>query len=120
MDRPPDDALWRLEEQFWQGGADFYELALAADALMVLPPPAGVLDRPATIDSIRSAGRWKHVRITGRHQALVDPGVAVLAYSVQADRGEDDTAYAAQCSSTYVRDDDRWRLLLHHQAPLPS
>lgn len=119
MDRQPDEALWRLEEQFWQGGADFYELALAADALMVLPAPAGVLDRAGTIVSIRSADRWKHVSITDRRQAVAGP-VAVLAYAVQADRGGDEPAYAAQCSSTYVRDDDRWRLLLHHQTPAGS
>lgn len=116
MDRQ-DQALWRLEEQFWQGGADFYELALAADALMVLPAPAGVLDRAGTIESIRAADRWRNVSITDRHQAIAGP-VAVLAYSARAERGEGDAAYAARCSSTYVRDDDRWRLLLHHQAPV--
>ena len=39
-----DEDLWKKEERFWLGDAEFYEQALAPDAIMVLPPPAGILD----------------------------------------------------------------------------
>src|SRR5690606_20509551 len=107
--------LWRLEEQFWTGDAAFYERALAPDALMVLPAPVGVLGRAATIESIRSAPRWRKVSFMRQHHAAPGADIVVLAYEVQADRGDDASSYAAQCSSTYVRIGGSWRLALHHQ-----
>lgn len=111
-----DDALWRLEEWFWLGGADFYERTLALGALMVLPAPVGVLDRRATIDSIRAGARWKEVAFHDRH--LLQPGadVAVLVYVAVARRA-DSPPYAAQCSSTYVRAAGQWQLVVHQQTP---
>jgi hypothetical protein len=108
--------LWRLEERFWLGSAGFYEEALAAQALMVLPSPAGVLDRAATIEAIRSAPRWRKVAFRQRFHAQPGEGTAVLAYVAEADRGETGSSYVAQCSSTYVRDGGRWLLALHQQA----
>ena len=117
MNDTPFDVLWRLEEQFWLGDADFYERALAAEALMVLPQPAGVLGRQATIEAIRSAPRWQHVTFSRRFEALPGAGTALLAYMAEADRGDAAASYVAQCSSTYVRDGERWLLALHQQAP---
>lgn len=108
--------LWHLEEQFWLGDSAFYECALAAEALMVFPPPVGVLDREATIRALGSAPRWQHVSLSDCH-TIVNRSTAVLVYAAQADRGETDSTYAARCSSTYIRDGDRWRLALHHQTP---
>lgn len=107
--------IWHLEEQFWLADSAFFERTLAPNALMVLPEPAGVLDRAATIDSIRYAARWQHVSFKKRHHALSGSETVVLAYLVLADRGPSDTSYAAQCSSTYVSDNGQWLLLLHHQ-----
>ena len=112
-----DQGLWRLETQFWLAGAEFYERVLCADALMVLPPPAGVLDRVATLESVRGA-RWRNVSIEARHLEFPDPRVAMLAYVARAERGVPTSVYVAQCSSTYVLSADGWRLALHHQTPL--
>ena len=108
--------LWRLEEQFWTGDAAFYERSLAPDALMVLPAPAGILGRTATVESIRSAPRWRNVSFTQRHHVAPGTDIVVLAYHVRADRGDEASSYAAQCSSTYVRTGGDWRLVLHHQS----
>lgn len=110
--------LWHLEEQLWLADSTFFERTLAPNALMVLPEPAGVLDRAATIDSIRSVARWQHVLFTKRHHALSGSETVVLAYLALADRGPSDTSYAAQCSSTYFSDNGQWLLLLHHQTPV--
>ena len=112
-----EQELWRLEEQFWVGDAAFYERTLAPEAFMVLPAPAGVLDRAATIESIRSASRWQNVSFRQKHYAASAADIVVLAYAVQADRGSKDSTYAAQCSSTYVRASGSWQLALHHQTP---
>jgi uncharacterized protein YchJ len=109
--------LWQLEEQFWLGGVDFYQRTLAPDALMVLPQPVGVLDRTATVSSIRSGARWQNINMHEKHHVQASADTAVLTYLAQADRGNAETSYAAQCSSTYVRVNGRWLLVLHHQTP---
>lgn len=116
MDR--DEQLWQLEKQFWLGDAAFYERTLAPQALMVLPPPAGVLGRAATIDSIRSGARWRDVSFDDRHLVPVARDTVVLAYAARADRGDGEAVYTARCSSVYVRGDRDWHLALHHQTPM--
>jgi hypothetical protein len=113
-------ALWRLEREFWLGGAEVYERSLAPGARMVLPPPAGVLQRDATIRSIREGGRWKGVEFSGCQYESPADGIAILVYRADADRGTPASRYAAQCSSTYLRSGTAWQLVLHHQTPLSS
>lgn len=73
--------LWSLEKQFWLGDAAFYERTLAPGAIMVLPEPAGVLDRAATVEAISSSSRWQSASMKNRSQAVAgspstaaDPG----------------------------------------------
>ena len=113
-----DQELWALEEKFWLGDAEFYERTLADQALMVFPAPIGIMDLAAAVDSIRSAPRWQNVSFSGRHLLPAGPDTVVLAYSVQADRGGEDSRYAAHCSSVYTRGDDGWCLVLHQQTPV--
>lgn len=110
------NTLWELEERFWLGSSDFYASSLAPGSLMVLPQPVGILGREDTIDSIGAGSRWRSVSFRERHCAFPATGTAVLAYVAHAER-EDGGTYAAQCSSTYVRDDGHWLLVLHHQTP---
>jgi hypothetical protein len=111
-------ALWQLEEQFWLGSSDFYSTTLAPDALMVLPPPVGTLDRAATIRSVSSGYRWDNVLFRDKQLVSAGPAAAVLVYVASADRGTPDSAYVAQCTSTYVREGEQWLLVVHHQAPV--
>lgn len=115
---PHDDELWRLEERFWLGDAAFYRGALGSGALMVLPPPTGVLGRAETIAAIEAAPRWRSVSFADRHLAFASETCALLVYRATADRGSEDVPYVAQCSSSYVRGEGGWRLVLHHQTPL--
>lgn len=114
------DELWNLEKSFWTGGAETYEARLCLGALMILPPPAGVLDRAATIDAIRAAERWARVTFSQKHVLRpVDP-VAILAYVALADRDRPGWTYSAQCSSVYVLAGRSWRLAAHQQTPLTA
>jgi len=109
------EILWKLEEQFWLGAVDFYDATLALDALMVLPQPIGVLERDATIESVRSGARWRNVTFLQQRVAVVGE-TAVLVYTAHADRGTSDMAYVAQCSSTYAHAQEQWQLVAHHQS----
>ncbi len=111
------EELWQFEEQFWLGGAEFYERMLAPEALMVLPFPAGILDRLNTITSIQAGTRWQHVAFHSKRLIRPNPDTAVLVYAVAAGREAPSTPYHAQCSSTYVCAGGQWQLVLHHQTP---
>lgn len=112
-----EHALWNLERAFWLGGVDVYEDHLAADALMVFPAPAGVLDRAATIAAIASAPRWRSVLFSAQRSLQPAAGVCILCYAVEARRDDAETGYAALCSSTYARQGEQWKLVLHQQTP---
>jgi hypothetical protein len=112
-----DEEFWELEREFWLGGVSVYETRLAAQSLMVLPEPAGVLEREETIKSIKSAPRWSSVEIFNKKTAFPSARVTVLTYRAHAARG-DAHEYIAQCSSVYIWENEEWKLTLHHQSPL--
>ena len=116
----PSHDFWNQEEQFWTGDVDYYAEHLATESLMVFAPPAGVLNRARTVEAIANAPRWTAVSFSRRRLVRAAGSTAVLAYAVTADRGEPASRYQALCSSTYVRIDGQWKLVLHQQTPLPS
>lgn len=107
-----------IEEQFWTGDADFYRSNLAADSLMVFPPPAGVLDRQATIDSIAAAPRWRDVAIEHPHIVELGSDAAAITYRARARREGAGEEYNALASSVYVKRNGSWKLALHQQTPI--
>jgi hypothetical protein len=109
--------LWVLEEGFWTGNATFFERHMAADALMVFPAPAGIIQGREIVQAVEAAPRWRNVRMVQRRLSLPSPDAGVLAYEVVAARDDPTTTYRALCSSTYVRTDQDWRLALHQQTP---
>ena len=58
----------------------------------------------------------KSVDIGEKLQAQLGQTI-VLAYKATG-RREDAKSYSALCSSTYVRDDGRWKLLSNQQTPI--
>ena len=112
-----EDELWRMEAGFWTGDAGYYEANLAVGAMMVFPPPTGVLDRARIVATIRDAPRWRDVDMQGRQVARPKQDTVVLAYRASARRDGDEAPYRAVCGSVYTRFDDGWKLVLHQQSP---
>lgn len=115
-----EEALWQMEADFWTGDARFYEANLADGAMMVFPPPAGVLDRARIIATIREAQRWREVEMTERQTGKPTPDTVVIAYRASARREGDDAPYRAVCGSVYTRVEGAWKLVLHQQSPVPG
>ena len=113
-----DEDLWRMEAGFWTGDADFYQQHLAGGAMMVFPPPAGVLDRARIIETVRAAPRWREIDMQDRQIAKPKPDTVVLAYRASARREGDEHPYRAVCGSVYTRFTEGWRLVLHQQSPV--
>ena len=107
------DDLWDLEERFWTGGADSARQMTAKGAVFVFPYPAGILQGDALWRERDVAQRWRSVVMSERHVSLKDD-IAVLAYRVSAERSGE-PIYEALCTSTYLKDDDKWLRLTHQQ-----
>lgn len=112
-------APWSSERALWLEGSDAYGELLHAGALMVFAPPAGMLDRDATLASLRDAPRWTSARFSSQREVFPADDIALLAYRVRAGRGHGNDEYEAMCSSTWVRTEAGWRLALHQQTPIP-
>lgn len=108
-----EDDLWKLEERFWTEGADSARHMTAKDAVFVLPYPAGILQGDAVWKEKEVAQRWRSVVMSERYMSRTND-IAVLAYRVSAERGGE-PVYEALCTSTYLKDDDKWLRLSHQQ-----
>lgn len=113
MTMPGD--LWTRERGFWLEGADFHRAHLAAGAVMVFPPPVGILEGGQILDGLEGAPRWEAVEFSRQATASLGDAV-VLAYLALARRAGAEP-YRALCSSTYLRGNGGWTLLAHQQTP---
>jgi hypothetical protein len=113
---PEPDDLLAIERALWLEGADRFRTAMAEDALMVFPAPAGILRGQAILDGLAAAPRWESVAIEAPTIARPGPDCAVLAYRATA-RRTGGPAYRAFCSSTYIRRDGAWRIVQHQHTP---
>ncbi len=111
-----DETLWDMEERFWTQGADNARTMSAKNAVFVFPYPVGILSGSAVWREADVAQRWRSVDMSDRYIS-VEEAVAVLAYRVAAERG-DEPVYTALCTSTYLRDEDRWLRLTHQQSAI--
>ena len=117
---PATDPL-ELERRGWEAlatGADdaaaYYRDVLADDAVMVFPGGVVVDGRDAILSSM-GGPPWSSYELADevvhRHG-----DTAVVVYRAAAER-EGQPTYEALISTVYVRDGDRWRLVLHQQTP---
>ena len=111
-----EEELWANEERFWTEGAESARNMTAKDAVFVFPYPAGILQGDSLWRESDVAQRWRSVVMTERHFKR-EKDVAVLAYSVSAERSEI-PIYEALCTSSYLQDDGKWLRIAHQQTPL--
>jgi hypothetical protein len=112
-----DNDLWGLEERFWTEGADSARHMTANDAVFVFPYPAGILRGDSLWRESSVAQRWRSVVMTERYFKQ-EKDVAFLAYHVSAERS-DIPLYEALCTSSYLKDDEKWLRIAHQQTPIP-
>jgi hypothetical protein len=110
------DSVWEAEERFWTAGVDHYEVAMHPHCVMAFAQPAGILSGPSILATIRQAPRWRSVSMTERQESRPSAEIVVIAYEADA-RLEDGGTYRATCTSTYVAEAGRWRLVQHQQTP---
>lgn len=116
-----EDDLVALERAGWEalsvGGDEagsFYDRALAAEVLMLLPGGMVIDDRSAAVDSMRGEP-WSSYELSDVRVVELTEDSAVVAYRTHATR--EGSEYSALVNSTYVREDGTWRLAVHQQTP---
>lgn len=111
----PEETIWKMEERFWTDGADSARHMVAKDAVFVFPYPVGILRGDAVWREKEVAQRWRSVVMSDKYFSRKN-NIAVLAYHVSAERG-DEPIYEALCTSSYLLDDANWLRLSHQQTP---
>lgn len=116
------DELIELEERGWRAlstagdaGRKFYASVLRDDALMLFAGGMRIAGRQRILESL-GAQPWKSFQIERPELISLSAEAAVLVYSVTAQR-EEVKPYRALVSSTYVREQGAWRLVVHQQSP---
>lgn len=113
-----DDArVWGSEEGLWTADPEHYRAVVDDDCLMVLPDKPYVFDGEAAVAEVSRTPRWDDVAFQDQKVSRPQDGLIVIAYRVDASRGED--RYAAHCTTTYRRlAHDDWRVVQHQQSPV--
>ena len=113
------EELLDFERQLWARANDagFYRERLTADAVLVFPAPAGLLERDQTIEAVSSSRGWREFELDDFRVVTLTERSAMAAYRANAVRA-DGSSYSAYCSSVYVQADVGWQLALHQQTPI--
>lgn len=116
-----DDArVWEFEESLWTADADHYREAIDDACVMVVPTHPYVVEGQEAIQAVIDTPRWSDVALSDRKVSRPQEGLIVVAYKVEASKGEAER-YTAYCTSTYRRlAHDEWRVVQHQQTPPAS
>jgi len=114
--------LIELEEQGWQAlssegeaSKKFYSSVLCDDAIMLFPGGILMNGKEEILASL-AAQPWRSFQIEELQVIFLSENAGVLIYRVTAQR-EGSAPYVALISSTYIRSDGTWKLILHQQTP---
>lgn len=117
------DELIELEQQGWKAlsmagdaGKEFYASVLREDAVMLFPGGMRIDGRERILQSL-GPQPWERFQIENPKVVLLTPNVATLLYRVTAQR-KASQPFVALISSTYVRHDQDWKLVIHQQTPV--
>jgi hypothetical protein len=115
--------LVELEKQGWRAlssegdaGRRFYRSILRDDAVMLFPGGFRLEGKQEILASL-AAQPWQSWQIEAAQVIALTENASALAYRVTA-RRQGSEPYVALVSSTYVRSEGEWKLVLHQQTPV--
>jgi hypothetical protein len=112
-----ENAIEEIERRFWTEGEEFFDHYLAEEAVMVFPPPFGVLGRESVLESLHHFPRWTEVEMEEVQIMHPTADTVGLIYRVRAGRPGMENPYHALVSSLYLWEKNHWKLVLHQQTP---
>lgn len=108
--------LWNLEESFWTKGLKNARAKTAANAIMIVPYPPGILQGDLIGDYLGRSTGWRSVSMAAR-MTLRYGDIVILTYQVTAEK-PDIPIFTALCASTDLHDEDRWLRISYQQVSL--
>lgn len=111
------ESLLERERQFWKADEEFYQKHLAEDTVMVFPEPTGILERPEILESMGGTDRWSTIEFSNERLLEISDEAVQLVYRAVAERSGDASEYVALITSTYIKENESWRLISHQQTP---
>lgn len=91
----------------------YYGSHLAKDAVMAFP--FGIMQREEALSAMATAEPWSHYDMEHPTVIPLGPDSGVVVYRVTAQR-EGQKPFSAVLSSTFVRQEDDWKLAFHQQS----
>lgn len=114
-----DGRVWDFERSLWTADAEHYERSIDEACLMALPAEPFVFGGAAAVRAVQGTPRWDSVEFSGQHVTRPQEGMIVIAYTVDAAKG--DEAYRAHCTSVYRRRaHEDWTVVQHAQVVAPT
>ena len=111
-----DSRVWAFEESLWKADFEHYRESIDRECLMVVPQPPYVLAGYDAIEAVSNTPRWDGVAFSDQKVVRPQEGLIVIAYGVDASRGEE--TYQAHCTSVYRRmAHEDWNVIQHQQTP---
>ena len=111
-----DNRVWAFEESLWTASPEHYQESIDEGYLLVVPTHPHVLAGQQAIDAVKNTPRWSKVAFSQQQVSRPQEGLIVVAYKVDAEKGEE--RYTAYCSSVYRRvAHDDWKVVQHQQTP---
>ena len=111
-----DDRVWAFEESLWTADEAHYRESIDEGYLLVVPQPPYVFGGEEAVRALANTPRWSEVRFSEQRVSRPQEGLIVVAYSVEAARGQE--RYVAHCTSTYRRlEHEVWKVVQHQQTP---
>ena len=104
---------WAIEENFWLEGPDFYRAHMAEDAEIWVPDRAEPLKGVEILDALKNVPRWEAVVFDHQNMAVDGDRITLRYHATAQAEGQD--AYAAHCTTTYLRDPGGLKLIEHRQ-----
>lgn len=117
------DELLDLERQGWDSlcnstGADFYGQIMTDNGVMILAH-GFVFDRQQVIESLNAAPPWRKYEISEERLIPLGESAAVLVYRGTAWRNASMPDFLAWMATTYIHDNNQWKLASYQQTPIP-
>lgn len=117
------DELVDLEHDGWRSlcdgtGGVFYGDIMTAEGVMILAH-GFALTRAEVVSSLADAPPWERYEIDSPRVIQLAENAASVVYTGRGFR-HGEPPFVALMSSTYVRAEDRWRLAIYQQTPIPA
>ena len=106
------------ERRLWLEGAEAFRAAMAADGVLIVPTPNGIMDRDAALAMLAAAPTPDDVVFSNMVRTRIAADATALTYRADADYGG--AKLSVFNTSIWREENGAPRMALHQQTPAPD